>query len=183
MLSEYAGNEEEMFSICKNNDSSFDGKFYLGVLSTKIYCLPSCKAKMPLRKNVRFYPSRERAINDGLRGCKRCRSEFYPLTQPEWFSSVLVSIHEAKDRKITDKDLEQIANVNISTIRRYFKQYLETTLGEYSRKIRLEFALKLIKDGVSILEIPYMTGFSSLSGFRSAFQKEFGITPGAVVYE
>ncbi|MHA2101095.1 MAG: Ada metal-binding domain-containing protein [Candidatus Kariarchaeaceae archaeon] len=180
MLSEYDKNEEDLFIICKSNDSSFDGEFYLGVLSTKIYCLPSCKAKMPLRKNIKFFKEKGEAINEGLRGCKRCRSEFYPLTQPLWLNPLLTRIRELTNRKLEDDELEKIANVNISTIRRYFKSYLGSTLGDFHRKIRLQYAYELIMQATPILDLPYMTGFSSLSGFRSAFQKEFGKTPGEV---
>lgn len=180
MISGNLDYEEKLFSICNNNDPSFDGQFYLGVLSTKIYCLPSCKAKMPLRKNVRFYVEREKAINDGLRGCLRCKSEFYPTTQPTWLQPIIDFIEKNKDRKIEDDELELIADVNISTIRRYFKIYQQSTLGDHQRKVRLEYAKLLIKQGTSILDIPYMTGFSSLSGFRSAFKKEFGKNPGEI---
>ncbi|MCE7734931.1 MAG: hypothetical protein GPJ54_08650, partial [Candidatus Heimdallarchaeota archaeon] len=123
MLSEHSVNEDEMYHICKNNDSSYDGYFYLGVLSTKIYCLPSCKAKMPLRKNIRIYKEKDEAVKDGLRGCKRCRSEFFPFTQPSWLQLIIDLIGENKERKIEDDELESIAGVNISTIRRYFKRY------------------------------------------------------------
>lgn len=180
MLSEHHTTDEDFYHICKNNDSSYDGHFFLGVLSTKIYCLPSCKAKMPLRKNIRIYKKKEAAVQDGLRGCKRCRSEFFPFTQPPWLKLILDLIEENKDRKIEDDELELLAEVNISTIRRYFKRYQKSTLGDHQRKIRLDYAMILIKQGVSILDVPYMTGFSSLSGFRSAFQKEFGKTPGEV---
>jgi AraC family transcriptional regulator of adaptative response/methylated-DNA-[protein]-cysteine methyltransferase len=180
MLSEYKKNEDQLFLICKNNDSSFDGDFYLGVLSTKIYCLPSCKAKMPLRKNIKFYKEKSEAVSDGLRGCKRCRSEFYPLTQPQWLDILLEKIENTIDHKLEKTELEKIANVDISTIRRYFKRYFGSTLGDYHRKIRLEYAKELIKNGTPILDLPYLTGFSSLSGFRSAFYKEFGKTPGEI---
>lgn len=180
MLSEHLANEDELYHICKNNDSNYDGSFFLGVLSTKIYCLPSCKAKMPLRKNIRMYKKKEEAVSDGLRGCKRCRSEFFPFTQPPWLQLILDHIQENKDRKVEDEELESLAEANISTIRRYFKRYKKSTLGDHQRKIRLNYAMILIKQGISILDIPYMTGFSSLSGFRSAFQKEFRVTPGEV---
>lgn len=170
--------EEDLYNLCAECDPTYDGKFFLGVLSTKIYCLPSCKAKMPLRKNIKMFSTREEAVNFGLRGCKRCKSEFYPFTQPSWYNPLLEFIDKIKDRKVTSKELEDLTNVNISTIRRYFKHYQGSTLSGYHRRIRLEYAKQLLLNGESLLDIPYLTGFSSLSGFRSAFFNEFGKNPG-----
>ena len=171
-------NEQELYDICKENNESYDGIFWLGVLTTKIYCLPSCRAKMPLKKNVKYFVNRQDAIEFGLRGCKRCRSEFYPNTQPDWLNGIIISFESNKDRKFKEEELENISSVNYSTINRYFKNYLKTTPMAFHRKIRLNHGKKLIINGTTLLDIPYLTGFSSLSGFRSAFLKEFGINPG-----
>ncbi|OLS28192.1 MAG: Bifunctional transcriptional activator/DNA repair enzyme AdaA [Candidatus Heimdallarchaeota archaeon LC_2] len=181
MLSIEGMNEEDLFKLCADCDGKFDGKFYLGVLTTKIYCLPSCKAKMPFRKNVKMFESRDEAIKFGLRGCKRCKSEFYPVTQPSWFDPLLELVNSIKDRKLDLKELEILTKVNISTIGRYFKNYLDLTLNSYHRTIRLEHAKELLHEGESLLDIPYLTGFSSLSGFRSAFYNEFGKNPGELL--
>ena len=58
---------------------------------------------------------------------------------------------------------------------RYFKKYLNTTAIIYHRKLRLEYAKKLIIDGNDILDVPFQTGFESVSGFRSAFQQELNL--------
>ena len=181
MISLEGMNEEDMYNLCALCDSSFDGKFYLGVLTTKIYCLPSCKAKMPFRKNIKIFQNREEAIDFGLRGCERWKSEYYPVTQPSWFDPLIEFLKSIKDRKLDLKELEDLTKVNISTIRRYFKNYLELTLTSYHRTIRLEHARKLLQEGESLLDIPYLAGFSSLSGFRSAFYNEFGKNPGELL--
>ncbi|MCY3414409.1 MAG: methylphosphotriester-DNA--protein-cysteine methyltransferase family protein [Candidatus Heimdallarchaeota archaeon] len=170
-------NAEKMYQICKDNDSRYDGQFYIGVQSTKIYCLPSCKARMPLRKNVSFYRNRDKAISDGLRGCKRCKSEFYPYTQPIWLETLLRHLNEHLGVKLREEDLEELCGANISTIRRYFREYLSTTPNRYHLKLRLEHAKQLL-ESEELLSIPYLTGFNSLSGFRAAFFKEFGYNPG-----
>ena len=77
-----------MVKAMLTNDSKYNGQFYVGVHSTGIYCLPSCKAKKPKLENVVFYPTREEAIAAGLRGCKRCKSEKFPDVLPEWLHSV-----------------------------------------------------------------------------------------------
>lgn len=167
-----------LYDICKNNDKSFDGIFFMGVHTTEIYCLPSCKAKTPLYKNVKFYETKEDAITAGLRGCKRCRSEFFPLVYPPWLNLVLEYLSSNLSTKIKEDQLEQLAKVNISTIQRYFKEYLNNSVMSYHRNLRLDYAKKLITQGVDLLDIPYLIGYDSMSGFRDAFHKEFGYNPG-----
>lgn len=63
---------EEKNQICKNRDSSYDGKFYLAVKSTGIVCKPSCPSKVPLEKNMEFFDTLEEAEAAGYRPCKVC---------------------------------------------------------------------------------------------------------------
>lgn len=167
-----------MTKAMQANDSSFDGKFYVGVLSTKIYCLPSCKAKLPLLKNVRFYETREEAIAQGLRGCKRCKSDKYPNVLPDWLPELIKFLKENARARITENDIAGIVPVDISTVRRYFRNYLNTTTLSFHRKIRLQQARQMIESGSSYLEAAFDSGYESSSGFRDAFQKEFGFPPG-----
>ena len=92
---------ETMMNAARACDASYDGKFWLGVLSTKIYCLPSCKARFPLEKNVVFFSTREEAIKNGLRGCKRCKSEFYPFIEPKWLDKIKHYMNHNLTRKVT----------------------------------------------------------------------------------
>jgi AraC family transcriptional regulator of adaptative response/methylated-DNA-[protein]-cysteine methyltransferase len=172
--------QEEMITAMQNDDANYDGKFFVCVKTTKIYCLPSCKAKLPLLKNVIFLQTREEAIAKGFRGCKRCRSEFFPNTQPPWLDDVLSAIKKANDRKLDEESLAEVARVDISTIRRYFKLYKNTTPLALHRKVRLDHAHKLIKRGADYLTAAYETGFESSSGFRDAFIKQYGYPPGRI---
>lgn len=167
-----------MLRAMQNDESRFDGKFFVGVKSTGIYCLPSCKAKLPLVKNVIFFSTREQAVSAGFRGCKRCRAEFYPDVAPHWFEVAVGIMKNALRDKLSESELARAAGVDISTIRRYFKLYLDTTPMAYHRKLRLEFANALIQQGTDYLTAAYECGFASASGFREAFTKYFGRTPG-----
>ena len=171
---------QEMFRAMITDDSRYDGKFFVCVKSTSIYCLPSCKAKVPLRKNIVFYTSREKAISAGFRGCKRCRSEFYPDIAPPWFSKAVDFMKSAVGEKLSEKELAVRAGVDISTIRRYYKAYLETTPMAYHRRLRLEYAKGLLEQGTDYLAAAFECGFESSSGFRDAFRKYFGCAPGRI---
>ena len=75
------------FDICnearKRRDPKFDGVFFIAVRTTKIYCRPVCPVKMPMTKNVSFYPSAAAAESAGYRPCLRCRPESAPFS-PAW---------------------------------------------------------------------------------------------------
>ena len=173
-------NYDIMFQAFKNCDSSFDGTFYVTVKTTGIYCLPSCKARLPHEKNIGFVSTREEAIESGFRGCLRCKSELYPDVNPKWLKEIKNYLDNAIDKKVDEKELVQMAEVDITTIRRYFKfQYKYTPLS-YHRKKRLQYAKTLIHKGTNYINAAYETGFESVSGFRDAFYKEFAQTPGEI---
>jgi AraC family transcriptional regulator of adaptative response/methylated-DNA-[protein]-cysteine methyltransferase len=169
---------EEMVRAMLTDDSRYDGTFYVCVKSTRIYCLPSCKAKQPLLQNVVFYPTREQAVKAGFRGCKRCRAEFFPDVAPPWLEKILALLRRDVRSKIREQDLADIAGVDISTIRRYFKAYLQTTPIAFHRRVRLEYATSLITRGADYLTAAYECGFDSVSGFRDAFARHYGFSPG-----
>lgn len=172
--------EEQMVRAMQQNDATFDGSFYVGVHSTGIYCLPSCKAKLPLLKNVVFYESREEAIAAGLRGCKRCRAAQFPDLLPQWLHRLLDFMREHPRERLTESDLAAKAEVDISTIRRHFHQVLNVTPLAFHRRLRLQEARQLLADGHDYLSAAYECGFESASGFRDAFTREFGIPPGRI---
>lgn len=68
-------NEEEKYNFIGSKDKKYDGKFYTAVKTTGIFCLPSCKARKPLEKNVIFYNTKEEAIENGFRACKICKPD------------------------------------------------------------------------------------------------------------
>ncbi len=169
---------KEMIEAVRSNDSKYDGRFYLGVKTTGIYCLPSCKAKRPNPENMVFFGDRREAIAAGFRGCKRCRAESYPDVYPHWLVKILSVMRTERGRKVDERELAELSGVDISTVRRAFKLHFRTTPLAFHRRIRLAFAQEQIARGVNYLRVAYESGFQSASGFRDAFAKEFGMTPG-----
>lgn len=167
-----------MVRAFRQNDYRYDGRFYVGVHSTGIYCLPSCKAKLPKLENVRFYASREEAIGAGLRGCKRCRSEMYPDVLPVWLPVAIGYMKEHRSERLNEQRLMRMAGVDISTIRRYFKAHLNSSPLAFHRRIRLNHARFMIESGRDYLSAAYECGYESSSGFREAFVRQFGSPPG-----
>jgi len=171
---------DEMVVAMRGNDARYDGQFFVCVRSTGIFCLPSCKAKAPKLDRVQFVPVREDALRMGFRGCMRCRAEFYPDTEPPWLIAVLDHFQHRLGAKIGEQELTRHAGVDISTIRRYFRIYLNTTPMAYHRKLRISRARELMEEGTDFVTAAYESGFESPSGFRDAFVREYGYPPGRV---
>ena len=169
---------EEMVRARVRRDASYNGHFYVGVQTMKIFCLPSCKAKLALEKNMVFFSTREEAIAAGYRSCKRCKPDIFPNIKPYWLDRLLHYMKRNVSQKINEKTLVRIAGVDISTIRRNFKLHYRLTPMAYHRKLRLAYAKELIRRGMNHKELPSHCGFKSSSGFRAAFSKEFGQSPG-----
>ena len=169
---------DTMVEAMRSNDARYNGVFYVGVHSTGIYCLPSCRAKLPRLDHVVFYKTREEAIAAGLRGCRRCRSESFPDVLPDWLHRLLAEMKTHPDLRMTENDLIKMTGVDVSTVRRYFREHLKTTPLAFHRRLRLEHARRLIEAGESYLQAGYESGYESASGFRTAFKRAFGKTPG-----
>lgn len=170
------------WTAVKENSRKSDGTFYYGVKTTGIFCLPSCKSKLPLRKNIIFFDSYDQAVNSGFRPCKRCRPDLYGTYAPN--EALLSDIKAYIDGNSTDaqclESLDRRFNMSSCHITRIFKARFGVTPVEYLRFKRLEAAEKLLDTtDMKALDIAYTIGFSSYSAFFSNFKRAFGITPEA----
>jgi AraC family transcriptional regulator of adaptative response/methylated-DNA-[protein]-cysteine methyltransferase len=170
--------QEQMIEAMLTRNRLYDGRFFVGVTSTRIFCLPSCKARKPNSENIVFFPSREHALAAGFRGCLRCRAAEYPDVAPEWLADVISLMKAHLDHRLSERDLTRVAGVDITTIRRHFRTHCNLTPMAFHRKLRLEHARTMIEEGAGYLMAAYGSGFESASGFRDAFMKEYGVTPG-----
>ncbi len=166
-----------MYEICRRRDSSYDGRFFMAVITTRIFCLPSCPARMPLRKNVHFYESKPEALSDGFRGCKRCKSMEYPVAVPVWLATLENYLSDTMNR-VDWEYLRLLTGMERRTLDRWYQRREGVSITQKNRRIRLTRAREMIANGTDLGRVPYRCGFNSVSGFRAAFRLEFGITPG-----
>ncbi|HEV7282727.1 MAG TPA: methylated-DNA--[protein]-cysteine S-methyltransferase [Pirellulaceae bacterium] len=167
----------EMERAWQASDASYDGVFLLGVRTTGIFCRPCCPARKPLPKNVEYFATAHAALASGYRPCKRCR----PLAaddQPEWTTALLADVDRDPSTRITEADLTR-RGVDPSTVRRYFLRRYGMTFQAFARARRLGGALSSIREGGSLDEAVFRSGYESHSGFRDAFAKTFGKAPGS----
>jgi AraC family transcriptional regulator of adaptative response / DNA-3-methyladenine glycosylase II len=165
-------------------DARFDGRFFIGVTSTRIYCRPICPAPSPKPSNIIYYPSAAAAAEAGFRPCLRCRPETSPGT-PAWLgTSVSVSrglkliAEGALDEDGVDELAERLG-VGSRHLRRMFLQHLGATPVAVAQTRRVHFAKKLIDETeLPMTEVAMASGFGSIRRFNATFQKLYGRTPG-----
>lgn len=159
------------------SDPSFNGLFFLGVRTTGIFCRPTCPARKPLPANVEYFPTAAAALVAGYRPCKRCR----PMEvdeQPQWVSDLLAVVDRDPAARMSDAAVRS-RGVDPATARRYFRSHFGMTFQGYLRMRRLGGAFGLIREGESIDNAVFESGYESHSGFREAFLRLFGDPPGA----
>jgi AraC family transcriptional regulator of adaptative response / DNA-3-methyladenine glycosylase II len=166
-----------------SRDARFDGRFFVGVLTTGIYCRPICPAPTPKSENVRYFPSAAAASQSGLRPCLRCRPEASPGT-PAWIgtsdtvSRALALIDSgALDESSVDELAERLG-LTTRHLSRLFREHLGAPPVAIAQTRRLLFAKKLINEtDLSMAEIAFSAGFGSVRRFNFAFQKTYGRRP------
>ena len=166
----------EMKRAYLEKDASYNGLFFLGVRTTGIFCRPTCPARKPLPKNVEYFPNAQTAVFAGYRPCKRCR----PLEsdgQPAWAAELLAEVERDPSPRISDADLKA-RGIDPATVRRYFLREYGMTFQAFTRARRLSAALGQIRDNEPLDSAVFASGFESHSGFRDAFLRTFGDTPG-----
>ena len=166
-----------------SRDPRFDGRFFIGVRTTGIYCRPICPAPAPKPENVRFYATAAAASAAGLRPCRRCRPETAPGT-PEWIGGSAVVTRAL--RLIADgyldvhdaRDLAQQVCVGERQLRRLFEAHLGAPPGAIARTRRVQLARQLIDESeLSMTEIAAASGFTSTRRFNEAVRGSYGRSP------
>ncbi|NOX58704.1 MAG: methylated-DNA--[protein]-cysteine S-methyltransferase [Planctomycetes bacterium] len=158
-------------------DASYDGVFWVCVKTTGIFCRPSCSARMPNRENVAYAFSVNTALADGFRPCKRCRPMEVDGSPPEWVKRLLLHADQSATDRIPDADLKS-NGFDPVRVRRFFKQHYGVTFHTFHRNRRLATAAKDIQSGTPLLQVGMDAGYESDSGFRDAFFRTYGLTPG-----
>lgn len=166
-----------------SRDPRFDGRFFIAVLSTKIYCRPVCPAPSPKIANIRYYASAAAAAEAGFRPCLRCRPEAAPGT-PAWLgtSAVVRRALRLIDAGALDtgSTSQLAAQVGIGTrhLHRLFVEHVGAAPITVAQTRRLLFAKQLLDEtDLPITEVALASGFGSVRRFNETFLKTYGRSP------
>jgi AraC family transcriptional regulator of adaptative response / DNA-3-methyladenine glycosylase II len=163
-------------------DYRFDGKFFVAVKTTGVYCRPICPAR-PKRKNVEFFPDAASAELAGYRPCLRCRPECAPLSPAWWGKKAVVQralkLIARNEFHRTDEDrFAERLGLSARHLRRLFKEEIGQTPKRIADNNRLNLASKLIVETeMPIMTVAQTAGFASLRRFNDAFQRRFRRAP------
>src|SRR5450759_1225386 len=174
------------YSALKARDARFDGRFFVAVSTTGIYCRPVCTARIPGRDRCSFYANAASAERAGYRPCLRCRPELAPGQAP--VDAVRTAARWAVARieagALNEGDLERLAaEYGISS--RQLRRVVETEFGvtpvELAQTRRLLLAKQLLTDSaLCMTEVAFASGFSSVRRFNHLFKTRYGLNPTAL---
>jgi AraC family transcriptional regulator, regulatory protein of adaptative response / DNA-3-methyladenine glycosylase II len=165
-------------------DRRFEGRFVVAVTSTRIYCRPGCPARLPRRKNVRFYPHPAAAEAAGFRACLRCRPEAAPGQPASAGTSATVAraLRLIAEGALDGTPLSAFAGrlgVGSRHLTRLFRAHLGVAPGAVARARRVHFARQLLDDTeLPAAEVAFAAGFGSIRRFNEAVRAAFGAPPG-----
>jgi AraC family transcriptional regulator of adaptative response/methylated-DNA-[protein]-cysteine methyltransferase len=165
----------EMEHAFFSSDASYNRLFFTAVRTTGIFCLPSCPARKPRPENVEFFGTVKDALFAGYRPCKRCRPT--ETSAPEWVRGLLEQLEADPAARITETGLRE-RGLDPARVRRYFLAEYGMTFQSYCRARRLGQAFERLRNGEAIDDAVFESRFDSHSGFRAAFERQFGTPPG-----
>src|SRR2546428_2575912 len=183
----------------RSRDARFDGRFFIAVTTTGVYCRPICPARAPKDEHVRYFPTAAAAEAAGFRPCLRCRPEASPGT-PAWLgtsgivsralrmigdgalrSEGAASVLRGAGAPGLNKDVEQLAGrlgVTARHLRRLFLQHLGATPLEVALTRRVHFAKKLLDEtALALDQVAFASGFGSLRRFNGHIRRTYARTP------
>jgi len=168
-------------------DARFDGRFFTGVLTTRIYCRPTCPVKPAQSRNVVFFPTAAAAERAGFRPCLRCRPKAAPGT-PAWrgaastVSRALGLIERGfLDAGETVEDLADTLGMTTRHLRRLFLRHAGASPTAVAMTRRVQRAKTLIDETVMPMStIAFAAGFKSIRRFNAAFRAVYRRSPTAV---
>ena len=164
-------------------DYRFDGKFFVAVKTTGVYCRPICPAR-PKRENVIFFPDAASAEAAGYRPCLRCRPECAPLSPAWWGKRAVVQralkliANNGLHHQTNEDEFAERLGVSARHLRRLFESEIGRTPKQIADANRLNFARRLIVETpMPIITVAQSVGFASLRRFNDAFKKRFRRSP------
>uniref|UniRef100_UPI003342A216 DNA-3-methyladenine glycosylase 2 family protein n=1 Tax=Castellaniella defragrans TaxID=75697 RepID=UPI003342A216 len=174
------------YAAFKAKDARFDGRFFVGVSSTGIYCRPVCRAKLPREENCTFYETAAAAEQAGYRPCLLCRPELAPGLAPVDATAVLA--HRAarllEENSGSGQNLAEYARrlgCSERHLRRAFTAEFRVSPVQYLQTCRLLLAKNLLTDtNLSVTDVAMAAGFGSLRRFNDLFRKQYRLSPTAL---
>ncbi|HXM00079.1 MAG TPA: Ada metal-binding domain-containing protein [Rhizomicrobium sp.] len=171
------------WSRAEARTGKFDGKFIIGVLTTGIYCIPSCSARQPKPENVRIFKTEDEAKAAGLRACKRCRPDLFYKGEDEniaLFEGLQSRVRGALGEFPDASALAKACGVSQTKLGELFREHAHLAPASWLRRERVRAAYPQLLGGKArIVDVGYGVGFESESVYHRQFLALARMTPGA----
>jgi len=167
---------DEYYQALLDRNPSYVGIFFVGVKTTSVFCIATCRARKPKKQNVEFFRTYSEALKHGYRPCKICCPTENASQAPEPVERAIELIRDHPKEKISDHRLRE-NGISPDLIRRWFKKNYDITFHAFQRMYRINNAYKELKDGKATTESAYNQGYESLSGFSYTYKKVIGKSP------
>jgi AraC family transcriptional regulator, regulatory protein of adaptative response / methylated-DNA-[protein]-cysteine methyltransferase len=172
--------EGECWSAAASRDAAADGRFVYAVVTTGIYCRPSCPTPTPLRRNVRFFSDPAAAEASGFQARKRCRPTLAsPLAPYVAAVGKACAILNTSERAPSLAAVADAVGISRFHFHRVFKEMLGTTPGEYFKAVRWRRLAQSLTSGRPVTKAIYGAGYGSISRAYESVRKVLGMTPAA----
>ncbi|MFM9935965.1 MAG: bifunctional transcriptional activator/DNA repair enzyme AdaA, partial [Novosphingobium sp.] len=169
--------DDEAWQAVMARDRAFDGRFVTGVLTTGIYCRPSCAARHPRRENVRFFADGAAARGAGLRACQRCSPD--DVSRDERAVLAAIEAIKAAGQPLALAALAAETGYSPAHFQRVFTRHTGLSPASYARALRAERAADALTETTRVTDAIYHAGFSGPSRFYAANEGRLGMTPSA----
>lgn len=158
--------------------TAYVGIFFVGVRTTGIFCIATCRARKPKRENVEFYTEFKEALDAGFRPCKICRPTENAHTAPASVKDAIELMRANPKERVSDQRLRQ-HGISPELVRRWFGRHYGMTFQAFQRMTRVNTALQELKGGKRATDAALDNGYESLSGFGYIYKKVTGEMPKA----
>ena len=166
------------------HDPRFDGRFYVGVSTTRIYCRPVCTVRLPRRENCHFFASAAAAEVEGYRPCLRCRPELAPgNASVDAVARLAQGAVDLIENGVLDEGGIEHLSARVGVTSRHLRRIFDTEFGvspiEYAQTQRLLLAKRLLTDtALPVTDVALASGFSSVRRFNALFKARYRMAPG-----
>jgi len=172
-------NNEQQWQAVVSKDARFDGQFVFAVISTGVYCRPSCPSRRAHRERVKFFDLPEAAEQAGFRACLRCQPRRTHIVDPqvELVQRVCRLLNESDSESLRLAELASHAGVSVFHLQRTFKKIMGISPRQYLAARRFGNFKHLVRQGESVTNSLYESGFNSSSRLYEHAAEELGMTP------
>lgn len=169
---------DSLYNALLARDPAYDGRFYVGVASTGIFCRLTCPARKPKRENCTFFETVSECFDAGYRPCKRCKPTAPEASSDPVVSQLISALEDRPGHRWSEQDLVRM-ELDPSTVRKVFKRQFGLTFLDMARQRRLQEGFSTLADGGKVIDAQVASGFESPSAFRDAFARLLGQAPGS----